>query len=423
MMKTRRYAGILSLFYFSTGLLAAVLSLVLLDKGLSLGGIALAMGIYSVTAAALEVPSGIAADLLGRRMTFLISLALSAAAYALMIFLRGPWLMAAVAVNGAARAMASGTVEALFISRHNAAYGVDRLPKAMRLLTLSESAGLAVGALLGGFLPSISAALLPGWGAYDLNLLLRAAMCPLLAVLTVLWIPSDRGERPERVPLSVHLRESARVVRHSHALKWVLLAAVGLGIALCALEAYWQPLFLGLLGGENRIALLGVLSTLYFGAVMAGNLVSERLLSRHGMSEKTVYLAGRFGMLVCMVGAALIPHPAAFMVLYCLMYFFLGASNISEGALIHREVPDASRASMLSVQSFMMQAGVLAASAGAGAAADTVSLPVLWLAAAAAAALLLAPALRIAKRLKPEDAEYKNPPTDLPCGGEESTET
>jgi MFS family permease len=190
------------------------------------------------------------------------------------------------------------------------------------------------------------------------------------------------------------------------------------------LEAYWQPLFLELLGG-NQTGMLGVLATLYFVAVTAGNLLSERLLSRHKVGEKAMYLAGRFGMLACIACAALIPQAAVFMAFYCLMYFCLGASNIAEGALIHREVPDASRASMLSVQSFMMQAGVLAASAGAGAAASAVSIPTIWLVAAGASALLLTPAIRIAGWIKSKkEAESGNVPPDLPFdGGEESTET
>lgn len=408
-MKVRHYAGILTLSFFSNGLLVSVLSLIMLDKGLGMGGIALAMGIYSVTAAVLEVPSGIAADILGRKRTFILSLLVSIAAYSAMIVMRGPvWMMIAVALTGAGRAMSSGTIEALFVSRHNAAYGEERLPKAMRVLALAESVGLAAGALLGGFLPTVSSFLLPGMGVYDLNLLLRVTLSLVLAGLTMLLIPSDRGELPERVRLGVHLKGSFRVIGQSHALKWLLLAMVGLGITLCALEAYWQPLFLGLLGGKQQTGMLGVLSMLYFAAVTAGNLISERLLSKHKLGEKTVYLVGRAAMLVCMVGAALIAQPAVFMVLYCLMYFFLGAASISEGAMIHREVPDSSRASMLSVQSFMMQAGVLASSAGIGAMVEAYSIPVMWIAAAAAGVLLLAPALQILRRARPA----------VPCGNE-----
>ncbi len=398
-----RYVAVLTLSYFSLGLLIPVLSLMLMDKGVSLGGLALAMGVYSLTAVLLELPSGIAADMLGRKRTFLLSLLVSCAAFVLPLFVSGTaWIFVVMVLAGAGRAMSSGTVEALFVSRHNAAYGMDSLPKAMRALALTESAGAATGALLGGFLPNIRAALLPAMGTYDLNLALRVALGLLLLVLTVIWIPSDNREGQAHVRLREHLRESVRTVRVSHALKWVLLATVGLGVALSALEAYWQPHFLGLLGGEDRAGLLGLLSTLYFGAVTAGNLLSERLLSKHRVGEKVMYLAGRAAMIACMAGVALAASPALFMALYCPMYFCLGASNISEGSLLHREVPDESRASLLSTQSLSLQSGSIAVAIGGGAIVVGSSIQTLWLIAAAASLLLLAPALRIVRRRRPE---------------------
>lgn len=393
-MKVRHYAGLLTLSNFSTGLLVSVLSLIMLDKGLTLGGLALAVGIYSVTAAVLEVPSGITADILGRKHTFILALFISALAFAVLLFMQGSsWVLIAVALTGAGRAMSSGTIEALFISRHNEAYGVDRLPKAMRILELTESAGIAPGALLGGFLPSLSAAILPGRGLYDLNLLLRVALSLLLAGLTALLIPCDRGMRLGRTGFGAHLRDNVRLVSQSRTLKWLLLSSAGLGIVLCALEAYWQPLLLHLLGGGQKTVVLGVLSTLYFGAVIAGNLVSEKLLSRRMISEKVTFATGRVAMLASMVGATLFAQPWVFMALYCVMYFCLGASNLSEGTLIHRETPDGSRASMLSTQSFMMQAGMMSFSVGAAALVEMYSIQVMWLVAAAGSALLLGPAL------------------------------
>jgi len=400
-MKVRRYAGLLTLSSFSTGLLVSVLSLIMLDKGLTLGGIALAVGIYSVTAALLEVPSGIAADILGRKRTFMLSLFVSAVAFVVLLLMHGPkWVLIAIALMGAGKAMSSGTIEALFVSRYNAAYGIGQLPKAMRVLALTESVGIALGALFGGFLPTISAMFLSGLGTYDLNLMLRVALSLLLAGLTALIIPCDRGERPERIRLGAHLRKSMSLVRQSQTLKWLLTATVGLGIVLCALESYWQPLLLGLLGSGEKTSMLGVQSMLNFGAVMAGNLVSEKLMSRHIIGEKTMFLIGRAAMLVSMVGAALFVQPAIFMTLYCVMYFCLGASNISEGVLIHREVPDASRSSLLSTQSFMMQTGMLTFSVGVGSLVETHSIQVIWVAAAVVSALLLVPALHIVRRAK-----------------------
>ncbi len=417
-MQVKRYAGLLALNWFSQGLLVSVLTLIMLDKGIALSQIALAMGAYSVTAALLEVPSGVAADRLGKKRTFIAAQLVAAAAFGPLVFLQGAgWMFAAAALAGVSRALSSGTVEALFVSRHNAAFGEDRLPKAMRTLALAESIGLAAGALAGGFIPAVSVRLMPELGAYDLNLILRVATCLLLAGLTALLIPNDPAEETRNKPLLMHLRDHIGVIRGSRSLKWILISTVGLGVMLCALESYWQPVFLGLLGGTQMTGMLGVLSVLYFGAITAGNLVSERLLSRKLLEEKWVFIPARAVMLACMVCAALIASPILFMLAYCLLYFFLGVANIAEGAMIHRDVPDSSRASMLSVQSFTMQAGALALSLSSTAIIGVLPVNALWLFAAAASGLLLLPTLKI--------SAYKQETVPVVCevaqsGGEEA---
>lgn len=148
-----------------------------------------------------------------------------------------------------------------------------------------------------------------------------------------------------------------------------------------------------------------------------GLLKFERLLSRRRAGEKAMYLAGRAGMVACMAGVALVRQPALFMAFYCLMYFCLGASNISEGSLLHREVPDESRASMLSTQSLTLQAGAMGIAVSGGAIVEGSSIGTLWLIASAASLLLLAPALQILKKRIPE-AEAASACEKLPVDGD-----
>ena len=58
---------------FGTGLLAPVLSLVLLSHGATMENLSLCIGIFAVMVVVLELPSGILADLIGRKRIFLIS--------------------------------------------------------------------------------------------------------------------------------------------------------------------------------------------------------------------------------------------------------------------------------------------------------------------------------------------------------------
>lgn len=404
-MKTYRYVGILLLSYFSQGLLLSVLSLIFLDMGLTLGGIAIAIGVYSVTIALLEVPSGIAADMVGKKKIFILSLLVTAASIATLVLSHGfVWVMVGITFFGVGRALSSGSLEALFIDRYGLSFGTEGLPKAIKLLSLSESIGLATGALMGGFLPVLSVRLLPKLGPYDLNLLLRITFSLVLVVLVQCLIPVDLPHsNTEKVSLLKHMRNSFGVIRQSHNVKWLFISVLGTGFVLCVLESYWQPHFIGLLGNQTgQTGLLGVLSLLYSGAATVGNILCERLLTKQVFGHKTLYIVCRFFMILSLVLIALQGHPVGFAISYCLLYFFFGAANISEGTLINQEVPNQSRASVLSTQSLVLQVGMLSASATSKALADQHPVTLLWLIAAGIAALCLLPAFKIKERATPD---------------------
>ena len=58
---------------FSTGILTPVLTLVLCSHGANISTVSVFLGIFAVTVMVLEVPSGVFADLKGRKNTFLMS--------------------------------------------------------------------------------------------------------------------------------------------------------------------------------------------------------------------------------------------------------------------------------------------------------------------------------------------------------------
>ncbi len=395
-MKTRRYALILTLCSFCQGLLASILSLAFLTKGLTISTIGLGLAAFSATAVLLEVPSGIAADMLGKKRVFLLSMLVTAAAFLIILPGFGPfWTIGGLALYGAGRALSSGTMEALFISRYQKAFGPESLPKGMKVLSLCESIGLGMGALLGGVLPAIGSALIPLFGPYDLPLLLRAVLSLLAAILAAFLIPGDRKDaREQSVSLKRQLREGAALFRGSRNLKGLLTAVVGVGFVLAFLEVYWQPRMFQLLGGgQEQTVFLGVLSLSYFAAIALGSLLSEKVLKVRLLGQKSLYLAARAVMLLLLIAAALAGHPAIFATAYCLVYFMFGVSNVAEGSIFHQEVPDSQRASFLSMQSLLLQAGFMTASAISGALVGAFSISGVWVIGAIVAALMLLPSL------------------------------
>lgn len=80
----------------ATGLTVPVLTLMLLARGATLETLSLFMGITLAVTVALEVPSGIAADVLGRKRLFMIAMLLNVAGYVLLAAGVSAWLVAAL---------------------------------------------------------------------------------------------------------------------------------------------------------------------------------------------------------------------------------------------------------------------------------------------------------------------------------------
>ena len=152
------HALVFLLIHLGTGLAAPVLSLMLLARGATLATLPFVVGVTTVVTCLLEVPSGIAADVLGRRRVFALSMALQVATY--VVLLATPSL-AVVAVSSVLRGLAlaarTGTLEAVELDRAVAEHpeASERLAALDALngrLALLESAGVGAGAIAGGVL-------------------------------------------------------------------------------------------------------------------------------------------------------------------------------------------------------------------------------------------------------------------------------
>ena len=93
---------ILFLHSFSGGVLMPILSLLLLERGCDLRTLPLVLGVYSATVILCEVPTGVCADLLGRKKTFLISCALGVGSMLALLLSGSVWGLLACGVASAA---------------------------------------------------------------------------------------------------------------------------------------------------------------------------------------------------------------------------------------------------------------------------------------------------------------------------------
>lgn len=343
------------LTWFTVGLLTPVLSLLLLERGSTLETLPLIMGAYSATVILCEVPSGVFADLVGRKRTFLLSCALYGCSVASFLLMRGVWaLLPGIVLYGLGRAFSSGSLDALFLEECVAERGEGAMATATGQLSLWQSLGLTAGALVGGAIPN--------WKGYSVHLLVKAGLLALTATLCFVLVREKWGTRTgeERQTLKRYLGQSARLLRGNRPLLGLGLCFLAGGVLLCTIETFWQPAFMALAAPEQQ-SLLGVVSAAGFAAASLGNLAIRWFGRMSGKREWSCYLLLQIAISAAVAALAFQRGVPGFLLSYGAVYLILGGAGVLEQTLLNRMVPDGQRAGMLSASSLALRMGGLLA--------------------------------------------------------------
>ncbi len=403
-MNVKIYSAIMLINSYSQGLLVPVISLIFIDKGLSLSQVAIIFGIYAATVILLEFPTGVAADVIGRKKTFCASLIVTAIAFLFILIGQSlPILYLGIILYGAGRALSSGSFEALFIDQYTHSFGKDRLPKILTLQSVLDAVGLSLGALTGGLFPTIVNSMVPAIGTYELNLIIKVALTIITLFLSLTFIKeyntmeTPTTEKPKTISLKNHIVSSFSLVVKNSTLSFMFISLFSTGFFLSTLETYWQPHFISFMEDDSLLWMLGVLAFLYFAFAMIGNIVCEKLTTKAQANCKRIYVIFRILISSSLILLALQVHIIPFTIVYSLVYFFFGAANIAEGVVINREIPNDRRASVLSINSLICQGGTLLASVLSSIFLRYISIPTLW---SISAVLILLSALMVSKSAK-----------------------
>ncbi|TWH80762.1 MFS transporter [Sedimentibacter saalensis] len=383
-MRVKLYSLIVFLRSLSTGLLVPVLSLLLIDKGASLSNISIIMGIYSLTVVVLELPTGILADVIGRKKIFCLSLIVALFGYSVILIGQGMiFLCIGIIFYGTSRALSSGSFDALFIDSYIETFGKDKLHKITVRLSVLDSLGLSLGALTGGVLPKFSQSLIVDIGTFDLNLVAEILLIIIVLLLSVVFISENsKSDIKKNISLKNHIKDSSLIVIKNRTIKCIFISAFATGFFLLTIETYWQPHFTSLLPDNSMYWLLGIISFLYFASSIFGSIISEKIIERYNLDFKKMYLILRTMLVSSLIVAALQLNAYSFIVFYTLIYLFLGMSNIPENVILNSEIPGNIRASVLSVNSLVLQMGGLTGSLINSFIINYISIPVLWMIAA-----------------------------------------
>lgn len=375
---------------FSTGILTPVLTLVLCSHGASLSTVPVFLGIFAVTVMVLEVPSGVFADLKGRKNTFLMSHMFIWLSFFTIFMGNSPLFLALGNVFlGMGRAFGSGSMEALEIDQYIEKNGKTHLSEINSLLAKLDNFGLAAGALLGGYLGYVDS-------DYSLNLISLLLAEAILIFMAVFFVKEKRTERKKTEQnLFKGFSGMLKSIKSSRILCNICGMAAVLGFLLAAVETYWQP-SIKLYLPQNLTWLLGIVNcSAYLGGSL-GNTAGMKILSKTGntlSAKKRLYAA--FRILLCLVPVfmAFCRTWYMFAIVYALVYMVSGMAGLVENTLLHEAADSSFRASMMSLYSLLVRGGSIGTSLLCGVLLQSGNLNLVWifvpLAALGATALMI----------------------------------
>jgi MFS family permease len=348
-------------------------TLFLLDAGLSNLEAFAANAFFTAGMVVFEIPTGIVADTLGRRVSYLlgtITLAGSTLLYYLLWQTHAPfWQWAIVSMLlGLGFTFFSGAVEAWLVDAlHFAEYQGDLEAVLGRGQMISGGAMLG-GSVLGGVVAQVTSLGVP--------FLMRVGV--LLAMFVVAYrLMQDVGFTP--VPLHHPLRSMREIFDASlvHGLKnppvrWVMLAApFASGVGFYTFYAL-QPFVLDLYGNSKAYTVAGLAAAIVAGAQILGGYAAPRV--RRLFRKRTSALI--LGSLITAALLALLSRTNAFwlaLVLLTLWALIFAAEMPIRQAYLNDMIPSKQRATVLSFDSLMGSSGGVVVQPVLGRAADVYS--------------------------------------------------
>jgi MFS family permease len=363
---TRRLVGLTALRWLPVGLTTPITVLLAQARGLSLAEIGLLFTVHGIVVIVLELPTGGLADVLGRRPVVVAGAALHLGSC--LVFATAtsfPGFLAAILLMGVGRALDSGPVEAWYVDTvHRIDPAADVAP-GLSKHSAADGGSLAVGAVIGGFLP----ALLGGAGASALALpYLGAAVLDVVFVVAVVrLLTEDRPPREGSVGRALAAGARAipgtvtgavRLSVTDGPMRLVLgLTAVG-GVGLVACELLGPVRFAELAGGrDGGAAVYGMVLAVSFGVAAVGAMAVPSLRRLLGGSTRWTCAL----LLGCGAAAmAVIAGPDVLLVAgagFAVYYLAHGSTWPLLSAVLHTRVDAAHRATAVSAMSLAMALG------------------------------------------------------------------
>ena len=361
------YFTLAGLYTLSAALIWGVNTLFLLGAGLSFFEVFIANAAFSAGMVVFEIPTGVVADTLGRRLSFLLSVTVLAATTLMYVGLAEvgagvvPFALVSVGM-GLGFTFYSGAMEAWLVDALSATGYTGLLDRVFARGQQVTGAAMLVGTVGGGLL-----------GQIDLSLPYVVRSVLLLGVFVVAYaVMHDLGFEPRRLARGELPGEIARNAKAGVEFGWgqrnlrllMLASAVQMGFFAWAFYAA-QPYLLDLLDSD-AIWVAGLVAAGVALSMMAGNQIVA--FASHYCGRRTTLLLGAAAVQTS--AAIVLGLAGSFWVALVALVVVTASAGVTSpvrSAYLHQVVPSEQRATVVSFDSMVSSAGGIGGQVGLGA--------------------------------------------------------
>jgi len=322
-------------------------------KGLSVFEISLLLALWSGFVILFEVPTGALADRWSRKHMLTLGMLFKAIGFGVWYFADGFWIFAlGFLFWGLQETFCSGTQEALLFDNLKAFGKEDEYEKIAGKGHFYSKIAVGLSVFLGGFIASIN---------FDLVIVL-SCVCMLIAIIPTLLLNDVKYQKKDvHKAKYIHLlRDALRTSKNDMFIKRLFLYTIIVLAVVGVLDEYEQ-LFFDHVGLPIRF--FGVLIVFRMGFEAAGTRLAH-LFTKYFPNQKGVYVLACLGGILLMIAVTF--RSLIMLPFFALIFLFGAMGEVLIEANLQRRIPSHQRATILSINSMLLNLSAIFLTVGFG---------------------------------------------------------
>jgi MFS family permease len=393
----RTYYGIAATTTLAQALIWGVNTLFLLSVGFDIFEVMLINAAYTVAQVLFEVPTGVVADTVGRRVSYLLAVGTILVSTLLYVGFGlagyGLWPFAAAsAILGVGYTFYTGAVDAWMVDALHSVGYEGKLEPIFARYGITFGIFMLIGTTLGGLLGQVDL-----WIPY-----VARAVVLVPAFLLGLLVMRDLGFKGRPLTLGNFGAETRKIATagvtyglRDRTVRFIMLASLVQGVFFMYGFYSWQKYFLDLLG-RDLVWVTGVIAALVGVTQIVGNMAVGRVVTRWP-DRGLILMVCAAVTTVAVIGAALIQNFWVAVPLYLVSTVAFGISLPVKQGWLNARIPSQQRATIISLDALFGDGGSTVGQVGLGWLSSAVSIPAAWLVGGAIQAISV-PLLGVARK-------------------------